>query len=429
MIIWHRISTWRLGALAVCIAVTTICAVFSTRSTWASPTLSPGVSVVQLSDNGSSSSYRGYPQVSGDGSTVYLILGYSPAGVANGQDLMRWRAGQPLETIVTLETQRWDSSISRPSTNYDGTRVSYRSRFDPQFEHVSPSADSHLFLYEEGTGIRDVFGDPRYAVYEPMMTPDGSTIFFSTTSDVDGVNPRHETIGCRYDVADEAVTPVLTFAAASTSDDANKALWRGVSNTDRQLMLSNGNHGGLNPENRAAYFTVEQGEPELLEKFTAAHYVATKHSAANLRSQMSADGRHALFNDVDENVHLIDLVTGELTTMPFTVRQRDFVISGNGDYVFYANRQTPISLFRWDRATGSSELLLTQEATYIDWQLSTDFSGNHLAFRSPNDLTGGNPDHQYQVFLMTVPEPSTFILLAAGAFGLLAYGWRRRRNK
>jgi uncharacterized repeat protein (TIGR03803 family) len=31
------------------------------------------------------------------------------------------------------------------------------------------------------------------------------------------------------------------------------------------------------------------------------------------------------------------------------------------------------------------------------------------------------------VFSLTVPEPSTFVLLAAGVIGLLVYGWRRRR--
>jgi len=30
--------------------------------------------------------------------------------------------------------------------------------------------------------------------------------------------------------------------------------------------------------------------------------------------------------------------------------------------------------------------------------------------------------------LTTVPEPSTFVLLAMGAFGLLAYAWRKRRG-
>jgi hypothetical protein len=31
------------------------------------------------------------------------------------------------------------------------------------------------------------------------------------------------------------------------------------------------------------------------------------------------------------------------------------------------------------------------------------------------------------VFALTIPEPSGLALLAAGAIGLLAYGWRRRR--
>jgi hypothetical protein len=40
---------------------------------------------------------------------------------------------------------------------------------------------------------------------------------------------------------------------------------------------------------------------------------------------------------------------------------------------------------------------------------------------------GWNPSGQEAVFLLTpTPEPSTFALLAAGAIGLVSYGWRRR---
>jgi probable HAF family extracellular repeat protein len=51
-----------------------------------------------------------------------------------------------------------------------------------------------------------------------------------------------------------------------------------------------------------------------------------------------------------------------------------------------------------------------------------------------NDLgeivgSGINPQGQWDAFLLTpIPEPSTFVLLAAGAVGLLGYAWRRRRR-
>jgi len=40
---------------------------------------------------------------------------------------------------------------------------------------------------------------------------------------------------------------------------------------------------------------------------------------------------------------------------------------------------------------------------------------------------GINPSGQTHAFLLTpTPEPSTFVLLAAGALGLVAYAWRKR---
>ena len=36
--------------------------------------------------------------------------------------------------------------------------------------------------------------------------------------------------------------------------------------------------------------------------------------------------------------------------------------------------------------------------------------------------------HGYEIFMTTIPEPTTLVLLDMGAVGLLTYAWRRRKR-
>jgi hypothetical protein len=54
--------------------------------------------------------------------------------------------------------------------------------------------------------------------------------------------------------------------------------------------------------------------------------------------------------------------------------------------------------------------------------------GGYDSYTGVLDIAPGDYDNVVWAQSCTIPEPSTFVLLATAAFGLLAYAWRRRRQ-
>lgn len=386
--------------------------------------LPPGATLEQVSTNTlAPTRYIGYPQLSGDGRVLYYIAD-SSASMEFKHDLIRWQRDVPPLVVTGLTTQEHSIYISRPTTNFDGSLLSYATPIAPDGTDLT---DSRLYLYEHGVGNRELFGAPQYPVFQPMISPDGHAIYFSSRMSFGSTNPRNEMSGFRYDLASGQVAQVIQFPAVSQGSYPNHASWRGVAEGGRSLILTNGNFDNSNPDNRVTWRILDETNNTEIQRLIGSFIPDFVHPSFNVTSMMSVDGRYALYTDSAQKLWRYDAESGQSLEMPFETRQRTFVMSGNGQYMFYAHRQDPATLHRLEIDTGITELLLTQAGEVVEWHLATDYSGNRVAFRARENLTGMNPNLSDQVFLLTiVPEPSGWqLLMVIGLCGVVVRWWTR----
>lgn len=88
--------------------------------------------------------------------------------------------------------------------------------------------------------------------------------------------------------------------------------------------------------------------------------------------------------------------------------------------------------FLWRNATEGMMDLNTLIPTGSGWVLheatGINDSGQIVGLGTYTYSNNGVPTTENRAFLLTIPEPSTLVLLAAGAMGILAWAWRRRRS-
>ena len=120
----------------------------------------------------------------------------------------------------------------------------------------------------------------------------------------------------------------------------------------------------------------------------------------------------------------------DLGTLPGGTTSYAYGINDNGQVVGYADVEYG-DYGSGDHAFLYSDGVMQDLNNLIDpnsgWTLF-DATGINDAGQIVGE--GANSLGQNHAFLLTpvVPEPSTFVLLAAGAVGLLGYAWRRRKQ-
>ncbi|NLF08581.1 MAG: DUF3466 family protein [Pirellulaceae bacterium] len=99
-------------------------------------------------------------------------------------------------------------------------------------------------------------------------------------------------------------------------------------------------------------------------------------------------------------------------------------INNNGWVVGYSNTSgaSTSHAFVWDSANGIRDLNDLIDPA-LGWTLTHADSISDTGYITGYGTIGG----QTRAFLLSIPEPSTFALLACGLAALLAYAWRRRK--
>jgi hypothetical protein len=94
----------------------------------------------------------------------------------------------------------------------------------------------------------------------------------------------------------------------------------------------------------------------------------------------------------------------------------------------YAMAQVPADDLHWDAEDlGAAQLVARSEDNcgVITWYETDSYHAIYVS--EMIEYNGSSSDTQFLYNALTIPEPSALALLGVSAFGLLAYGWRRRR--
>jgi len=99
-------------------------------------------------------------------------------------------------------------------------------------------------------------------------------------------------------------------------------------------------------------------------------------------------------------------------------------ITDQSRYVDSLEAESAASTDVGDFSIRDAESCCTDRSHTGEWQDGTSFAVNLYDYEEGNETYSHIVMHTPD----TVPEPSTLALLAMGTFGLLVYGWRRRRT-
>jgi Tol biopolymer transport system component len=256
-------------------------------------------------------------------------------------------------------------ATAAPSTSGDGTRIAFSFAADLTGEN--PDGNVELFVFDLPTGsvTQATHTSAGFSSF-PAISNDGNQIAFESTADMTGGNPDGNSEIFFIDTRTGSVTQVTRTtgafnAGASLSGDGT-----------RLAFFSNGNLIGENPDANSEIFLFDTRTAALIQ-------VTRTTNAGNAFPALSGDGTRVAFNsaadltgenpDRNSEVFLFDGITGALSQITRTV------------------------------GTSSSGQALGQVSAR-----GISNNGTRIAFVSSQDVTGGNPDRNQEIFLATCQQ-------------------------
>ncbi len=314
----------------------------------------------------------------------------------------------PLQLTLTSahDVQDIDANVA------DGTRIAFQSRMN--LTGQNPDLSFELFLLDTTTGMFTQLTDNPGSEFPrgPAIDAAGVRVAYQSRLDPTGQNPDGNEEIFLYDSGDGSTTQLTQTIGGFNLLPAIDAAGSLVA------FYSNRDLAGQNADGSLEIFTVEVATLNYEQ-------VTDAVSGNSERPQVSADGTRIVFgstsnlagNNPDGNleIFLADTVAGTKTQITDSLggqctHQR---ISHDGMTIAFACDTEPAGgtnpngnyeVFLYDVPSAKLTQLTDTSTTLHSFPSSISTAGEQLAFWSPLDVTGGNPDGNTEIFLY---EPAT----------------------
>lgn len=308
-----------------------------------------------------------------------------------------------LDRVSGLTEQVTSSSSfsGGPSISAAGNRIAFYSSANLTGENPDGSIEVYMYSLIAPVGLSQLTSSVGLDNDTPAISPDGAFVVYRSTADPSGTNPDHSFELFRMNIATSALVQV-TVATTGASETASVS-----SDGSLVALYSTSDLAGENADGSAEVFLYDAGDSSTTQVTDSVGLVSSP--------ELSADGSTIVFhhfgdliNGVPGSSRVYEYATSGGTTtqistdtysiFPSTTSTGNFATYLSIDDLTGQNPDNNIEIFV--RRASDGHVSQVTDTTTGDNQppiLSAD--GRWLAFYSNADLTGGNADASFEVFL------------------------------
>ena len=371
---------------------------------WPEPTRAVFGTITQIT---STTASNGSPSISGDGTRVaFRSSANLTGGNADGNtEIFLYEIASAAFTQVTNTTRGFTFGAS---LNGDGNRAALDFSADLTGGNTDLSAE--IFMYDTAAATLTQISNSTGFSRSPSISADGTRIAFRSLGNLTGGNPDLSAEIFLYDTATANLTQI-TSAMASTSDNPSTS-----ADGSRIAFNSTANLTGVNADGNTEIFLYDTASATIIQ-------VTNSTAGFSQAPSISADGGRIAFQstanltggnaDGSAEIFLYDAATANLTQISNAAAgvSQFPSISGDGTRVAFSsnanltggNGDGSEEIFLYDTATANLTQITDSAGNSSDPSISGD--GTRVAFSSNADLTGGNADGNFEIFLANCPLP------------------------
>jgi len=358
----------------------------------------------------------GAPALGADGSVTFQsncdLTGADAGGNADGNPEV-FRFGTVTNTLSQITASsgcnNGDIAYGAPASNTDGTAIALVSSCDLTGDN--PDGNFELFRYAAAAGtLTQVTRSAGCSNFAPAVAADGS-LAFASSCDLTGDNPDGNTEIFHFDSWANSLAQVTSSTGCTGSSDP------AISSDGSQIvMVSNCDLTGGNADENHEIFRFD------VDTNTLTQVTSSSGCSGSAYPTISADGARIAFasgcdltgqnGDGNTELFAFDTAAGTLTQITNSsgcLGSFDPGLSADGTRMVFASTCD----LTGDNPAGNWEIFQYESTRHELAQITSSVSsgclgsfaptvsadGRRIAFKSYCDLTGGNADHNLEIFL------------------------------